>query len=238
MNKKNIFVISIFIIFIVVSIFISLDTFNGVEYNNKSNKVLLSSNELGNVSVEGPYGNISSPIKIAFIVGVHPLESNSHNTLLNLMKTRNNSLKYRYYVYIINVTKNKTDFDKGRLNGQLLAKNYVVPSVIKNNFTFVVDIHSHRGVYVSDNFLIAPLNNNKSKEIANNLIEGISGMDILEFKPATDGRPTSPDYVTIPIINNGTSAIIYETYINESFDITNSYLSKFIDNLDNFNFHC
>jgi hypothetical protein len=80
------------------------------------------------------------------------------------------------------------------------------------------------------------MNDKKSKEIGLKIINGIEGLHLLKFEPATDNSPSSPDYVTIPIIKNGTSSIIYETLIDEPDNITYSFLSQFIENLDSLNF--
>ncbi|MGF7117726.1 hypothetical protein [Methanobacterium oryzae] len=64
-----------------------------------SNKTAISSihvlgtNEYGKVIKEGPYGNINSPVKVAYIVGVHPLESNSHKAAIESLKSQEGSLK-------------------------------------------------------------------------------------------------------------------------------------------------
>jgi len=237
MNKEKIlhyFLISIIIILVIILFSVILKQ---IDMGENYSKTVLTSNDLGNVSIEGPYGNKNSNVKIAFIVGVHPLESNSHNTLLNLIRNKSDSLNHCYYIYVINVTKDKNDYDKGRLNGQLLARDYVVPHIIKSNYIFVVDIHSHRHDYVEDTFVIAPINDKLSIKIANKIIGRIKYLHLLKFQAATDNSPSSPDYVTIPIIKNGTSSIIFETLIDEPNNTTISFLSQFINNLDNLNFH-
>jgi hypothetical protein len=226
----------IIVILIMILILIAIWIISNQDHSTSNNIEILANNELGNVSVERNYGNSKSPIKIAIIVGVHPLEFNSHNAIIKQIKLKNKSLSYSYDVYIINVTKDRNDFDKGRMNGQILAKNFVTPLITSRNYTFAVDIHSHRGVYVANNFLVAPLNNKRSKTIATSIANDIDGLDILDFVPANDGSPTSPDYVTIPIINNGTPAIIYETYLNESNTVVNKLMSLFIEKLDNYQF--
>jgi len=228
---KHILII-ILIILIILAIIISINTY----YINNSGSETLGTNNLGTVSLEGPFGNINSSDKIAFIIGVHPLESNSHISLLNYIRNNSEMLNKSYYIYIINVTKDKNDFDKGRVNGQLLAKNYVVPDINKKNYNFVVDIHSHRGVYSEKNFIIAPLNDPLSEEIGINIIKNIEGLEILKYIPADDESPTSPDYVSIPILKNGTHTIIYETYLNESETTTNTFIEKFVNSLDRIKF--
>ena len=228
---RNILII-ILTILIILGIILSISTY----YINTSHEKILGTNDLGTVSLEGPYGNTNSSDKIAFIIGVHPLESNSHISLLNTIRNNDKNLNKYYYIYIINVTKDKNDFSKGRMNGQLLAKDYVVPDIKNRNYTFVVDIHSHQGVYVEKNFIIAPLNDPRSTEIGLNIIEDIEEIKLLKYIPADDGEPTSPEYVSIPILKNGTSNIIYETFLNESEATTNTFMKKFIKNLDKYKF--
>ncbi len=132
--------------------------------NISSTERVLGANDLGKVTVEGPYGNINSPIKIAFIIGVHPLESNSHKAMEEQVKSKNKTLNYCYYIYKINVTKDPSNYDKGRMNGQLLANQFVVPDIIKQNYTLVADIHSNEGNYKEKWFVFAP-NEDKNSEI-------------------------------------------------------------------------
>ena len=219
-------------ILIILGIVLSINTY----YLNTDNEKILGKNNLGTVSLEGPFGNINSSDKIAFIIGVHPLESNSHKSLINTIRNNDKNLNKSYYIYKINVTKDKNDFSKGRMNGQLLAKEYVVEDIKNKSYDFVVDVHSHRGVYVEKNFIISPLNDSNSTKIALNIIENIENMKFLKYIPADDGDPTSPEYVSIPILKNGTPTIIYETYLNESETITNNFMEQFIKNLDNYVF--
>lgn len=224
---KKIHLIILLIFFIAIGYF-SLGFIN----NNNFSSTKLGETELGTVYVEGPYGNPNSDNKIAIIIGVHPLEFKSHDSLLKHIKSYSKSLNNSYYVYIIDVTKDADDFDKGRLNGQILAREYVVPDIVKKKYSLSIDFHGHRGVYSENNFIIAPLNDKRSTIIGENIIGNINGMKILKYVPESDGRPTSPNYVSIPILKNGTPSLIYETYINESDSTTDNFMSKFLINLD------
>jgi len=226
------------ILFIVLTILITLGIILSISiyYIDTANKKTLVTNDLGTVTLEGPFGNTNSSDKIAFIVGVHPLESNSHISLLNNIRNNDKNLNKSYYIYIINVTKDRNDFEKGRMNGQLLARDYVVPDIKNKKYDFVVDVHSHRGVYLEKNFIISPLDDSKSREIGLNIISDIEGMKILKYIPEDGGDPTSPEYVSIPILKNGTSTLIYETFLNESETATNTFIEKFIKNLDKYVF--
>lgn len=232
-NKKiKIIIILTIITIVLIGLIITLKAEN-IEMDKKE---IIGENELGTVSIEGPYGNTNSSEKIAFIIGVHPLEANSHLSLLKTIQKNDKMFNKSYQIYIINVTKDKDNFDKGRVNGQLLARDYVVQDIKNKNYTFVVDIHSHRDVYREKNFIISPLDNLKSKKIGLEIIKNIKGMEILNYTPADDGHPTSPDYVSIPILNNGTPTIIYETYLNESENTTDYFMKNFIENLDKISF--
>jgi hypothetical protein len=195
---------------------------------------LLGSTDYGNVVKEGPYGNKNSRVKIAYIVGVHPLESNAHEAILESIKSDNKSLNYCYYIYRINVTKDAGDYDKGRINGQLLANKYVVPDIEKNNFQLVIDVHSNRGKdtsYKENRFLAVPVSDNKSELIASEIINKISWL--VYYIPPKGKGPTSPEYITDPLINSGTPSIVYETYMYEPYETTLEHANEFIMTVDN-----
>ena len=234
MNNKIIGILTVVMVLILIASIFTI--FMKEDYPQKT----LSNNddELGTVKIEGPYGNLSSPNRIAFIIGTHPLEYNSHEALVNLIRSNksNSNIQNAYYIYIINVTKDRTDFAKGRMNGQLLGEKYVVPHINEQNYSFVVDVHSHRGVYEEYNFIIAPLNDAESVNIGLMIINNISNMSLLKFVPEEDGNPTSPDFISIPILKNGTPTLIYETYLNETNDATLKFITEFFQNLDNIDF--
>ncbi len=207
---------------------------NGITTNSDTNESILGSNDKGTVELIGPFGNTNSNVKIAYIIGVHPLESTAHQTLYDSIKEKNSSLKYCYYIYKINVTKNPNDDSEGRMNGQLLANEFIVPDVTKKDYNLVVDVHSNQGTnggnYKETNFIFAPNNNTKSKTIAETLISNIPGL--VYYFPESQ---TSPSFVTIPIIESGTPAIIYETYRYEPLETTQKYINELISQVDKLN---
>lgn len=198
---------------------------------NKPTTQLLGNGSLGYVQLLGPFGNISSKVKIAYIIGMHPLESNSHNALYKTLTTKK-KLKYSYYIYKVTVTKNTNDYNLGRMNGQLIAQKYIVPNIKLNKYNLVVDIHSNRdkahgGAYEKSNFIFAPLNKASSKVIADKLIKQIPGLSY--YYPSSQ---TSPPYCTEPIINAGIKTIIYETGLNEPASTTLNYIKQLIEKID------
>jgi len=199
-------------------------------YRNLRNKTL-GKTDIGSVQLIGPIGNPASNIKVAYIIGVHPLESNSHNSLYTNLLSKGKNLKYQYFIYKVIVTKQASDYVNGRLNGQLLAQKYVLPHIKANSVNFVIDVHPNQGKnggnYEKTNFIFAPLNNNVSKSIANTIISKIPGLSY--YFPASQ---TSPHYITNPLVQAGIKTIIYETYLYESKTTTDTFIKKLIDIVD------
>lgn len=182
----------------------------------------------GEVKKEGPYGNASSPVKIAYIVGVHPQEPYAHQALLEAIKNHDKSLQYCYYIYRVNVTKDFADYEKGRMNGQLLANKYVVPDIKSQKFQLAIDVHSNVGNWQETRFVFSPVNGSKAESTAMELKNKISWL-----KYYVPPNPTSPQYVTIPLIQAGIPAIIYETYYYDSYETTKNHADEFVVTVDN-----
>jgi hypothetical protein len=176
---------------------------------------VLGNNSYGVVAKMGPYGNTSSPVKVAYLVGVHPWEQYAHDAAVKAVQSKDKSLKYCYYIYQINVTGGiDTDYETGRMAGQILAGDYILPDIEKNDYQLVVDIHSNKGgkdSYDVGWFINVPYEDQRSNQIAQELLDKIPGL--VTYNPPLS---TSPYYVTIPIIRAGTPAIIYEAYEYDS----------------------
>jgi hypothetical protein len=207
-----------------------------LDYYNTSGKMadfaimkpwnVLGVTDYGRVTIDGPYGNINAP-KIAIIVGVHPLESNAHNAIVELIKRKAESLNYCYYIYTIEVTKDASDYEKGRMNGQILANQFVVPHIISHNYKLALDIHANQGNYAETWFIFAPQEDIQSKTIALKIKDNVPGL--LYYNPPSQ---TSPQYVTIPLINAGIPAIVYETYLFEPYEETLRRGEAFLNAVD------
>ncbi len=232
-SKKRIIIIAIIlplIIFLANSLVTPTSIAPAKIEVNSSNQVL-GGTDYGNVIKEGPYGNASSPVKVAFIVGVHPWEYVAHNMAMESIENHSKSLKYCYYIYRVNVTEGIDDYDTGRMNGQLLANKYVVPDIINQDFQFVVDVHSNKGSldnYAVGWFINVPCEDNQSSKLAYQIQARVPGL--VQYDPPD---PTSPTYVTIPIIRNGTPAVIYESYQYDSPDTEQSRMDEVVSAVDN-----
>ena len=167
----------------------------------------LGSTSYGKVVKIGPFGNRDSATKIAYIIGVHPLESSPHKALLQSIKELDTSLKYCYYVYQVTVTKDAGNYAKGRMNGQLLAKYLVVPDILRKKYTLTVDVHNNVGNWAKTKFIFSPVSGTKAETIARTINSKISWLSY--FYPP---NPTSLQYVTIPLIKGGVPAVVFEVY--------------------------
>lgn len=195
---------------------------------------LLGENDLGSVHIHGPFGDVSSEIKIAYLIGMHPLESKSHRALFEKLTSRDD-LKYCYYLYNINVN-DKASETEGRLEGQLLAEEFVKDEIINENYDLFLDIHSNRGPkgpgdYKITNFVFAPGFDEKSSGFMNEILEKID--EIVYYAPEFR---SSPPYITEPTSKAGIATVVYECYSYEPMEVTCDLASKLIGIVDDLKF--
>ncbi|MEE3418478.1 MAG: adhesin [Methanosphaera sp.] len=187
---------------------------------------------MGSVHLHGPYGNRESKIKIAYNIGMHPLESKSHRALFETILSKSDELNYQYHIYNINVSGPLDEKTEGRMDGQLLAQEFVAPHIIDNDYDFFVDIHSNKGQrgpgkYEKTNFIFAPGFDEKSSQYMNILLDRIK--ELCYYAPE---YRTSPEYITIPVVNSGIPTIVYETFSYESMNKTYELASLLVENVD------
>lgn len=202
--------------------------------STKFDAVLLGKNDLGSVHIHGPFGDEDSNVKIAYLIGMHPLESKSHRALFDNLIAKDD-LKYCYYLYNIDVL-DKTSETEGRLEGQLLAQEFVAPHIIDNGYDLFLDIHSNRGSngpgeYSITNFVFAPGFDEKSTGYMDEILKAIPELEYYapEFR-------SSPPYITEPTANAGIVTVVYECYSYEDFSLTSQLALKLIECVDNLKF--
>lgn len=200
---------------------------NSQEYES----TVIGENELGSVCLHGPFGDINSDIKIAYVIGMHPLESKSHRALFDKL-TGMQDLKHCYYLYNINVN-DKASETEGRLEGQLLAQEFIKDDIINKEYDLFLDIHSNRGShgpgeYKITNFIFAPGFDEKSEKIMNQILDCIE--EITYYAPEFR---SSPPYITEPTANAGIPTIVYECYSYEDYCLTCELAEKLINCVDN-----
>ncbi|MGB4611699.1 MAG: hypothetical protein WBH74_03540 [Methanothermobacter thermautotrophicus] len=195
--------------------------------NHEARGEVIGSDELGTVERMGPYGNHDSPIRIAIITGVHPLEGDAHSAMIKAVEENSDRLRYMYVIYHVNVTRDPSDYERGRMAGQVLAGRYVVPDVSAGDYALAVDVHSNRGNYAVRRFVFTPLPEERSRGIAMELSSRISWLSY-HFPESQ----TSPAYVTEPLIRNGIPAILYENYMYQDLSRTLEDAREFLMTLD------
>ena len=195
---------------------------------------LLGQNDLGSVHLHGPFGDASSQVRIAYVIGMHPLESKSHRALFDELTSRD-GLKYCYYLYNINVN-DKDSETEGRLEGQLLAQEFIKDDIIDKRYDLFLDIHSNRGSngpgdYRITNFVFAPGFDERSSGFMNEIIDSMD--EIVYYAPEFR---SSPPYITEPTAKAGIPTLVYECYSFEEFEYTCSLASKLVDVVDSLHF--
>lgn len=196
---------------------------------------LIGENDLGRAYIHGPFGNTDSDIKIAYLIGMHPLESKSHRALFEKL-THADDLKYCYYIYNIEVFEVSSETE-GRMEGQLLAREFVRDELIDEKYYLFLDIHSNRGSkgpgdYQITNFVFAPGFDEKSSDILEKILGEFA--DIEYYAPE---HRTSPPFITEPTAKKGIPTIVYECYSYEAMEITCDLAEKLVRIIDNLNFN-
>lgn len=195
---------------------------------------LIGKTSYGKVYFIGAIGNRSSKVKIAYVVGLHSMEHQIHDSLYKIMKNKVN-MKYKYYIYRIVLTKKKGSYSTLRMRGQKLAKKYIVPHAKKQNFDLVADIHSTSGIsYKQTYFIHVPKNQHEpSMKLAKKTIELIKSIEnnskILYWSPPTQ---TSPPYIHLPLIKAGTPTFVFETWSYEKKSQTDKRAKILIQAID------
>ena len=237
MIKKEHIIISILLIAIVILSMLIVFTFESHEESPQlpyRQTLANDSSDPGTVEVIRNIGNPDGE-RIAYVVGVHPLEHLTHETLVRLLPNMT-GLNKSYDIYIINVTddvgyygQGLDDYsDPGRQNGQNLAYEYVYPEIQNGNYSLAIDIHSHVGAYDYETFVFSPVKGGMGERYANEVAQ--SCPDIASYSPDST---TSGPYLTIPLNENGVPAFYFEEYSFASQDVKDEHMRELILAVDN-----
>lgn len=197
---------------------------------------LIGNDSLGTVEVIKNVGNPNGK-KIAYVVGVHPLENDTHTTLLNQLPKQSN-LNYCYDIYVINVSMNYSQYGQllpddqpGREEGQNLALKYVYPQIVNGSYELAVDIHGHGSAYPYDTFVFSPVDGGTGEAYGRNVSQ--STQNISYYNPY---QTTSGPYLTIPLNENGVPAFYLEENSYFSQDVKDMHMRELIKGVDGLKF--
>ena len=241
MIKKEHYIILILVIIIILAIAIAIINMshdeNQVTVNNATlAHELLANESTGSVEVIRNVGNPNGK-RIAYVVGLHPLENQTHRTLLKLLPTLTD-LDCCYDIYIVNVTKDighygdgSSDNSLGRQNGQNLAFKYVYPEIVNGSYELAIDVHSNVGAYQYRTFVFSPVKESLSGEYAQ--IIANDSQNISYYVP--DSTISGP-YLTIPLNENGVPAFYFEEYSFAPQSEKDSHMLELIYKVDDLDF--
>lgn len=188
-----------------------------------------NSDEPGTVEVIRNVGNPDGK-RIAYVVGLHPLENLTHRTLVKLLCNMTD-LNYCYDIYVVNVTEDigyygdglSNGENPGRQHGQELAYRYVYPQIVNGNYELAIDVHSNIGAYDYKTFVFSPVKEGLGSEYAQMIAQ--SSEDISYYAPDST---TSGPYLTIPLNENGVPAFYFEEYSFASQDDKDEHVTELI----------
>lgn len=197
--------------------------------------VTIANSTVGSVKVIKNLGNPNSSKKVAYVVGVHPLEHEVHETLVKMLPNRTD-LNCCYDIYVINVTEDvghygdglSDDESPGRQNGQDLAYEFVYPEIKDGGYDLAIDVHSNVGAYPYKTFVFSPVKNSISVDYADEIASICPNISCY----APDSTTSGP-YLTIPLNENGIPAFYFEEYSFASQDVKDEHILELIYAVDN-----
>ena len=235
MKKEHLLILILIIVILALSIAIAAVKVSDEKIeidNNGTYAELLANTSTGSVEVMRNIGNPDGE-RIAYVVGVHPLENETHRTLVKLLPTLTD-LNCCYDIYMINVTEDigyygdgSSDDSPGRQNGQNLAREYVYPEIAGGNYSLAVDVHSNVGAYPYQTFVFSPVKEALSVDYAQQVADASSGISYYSPESTTSGP-----YLTIPLNENGVPAFYYEEYSFAEQDEKDSHMMELIYAVD------
>ena len=165
-------------------------------------------NDLGTVD-KYVFGNANAETELVLIAGIHPREKLSIEPEIKAAKEFAKDHDVKFTVYHVNVTKNPTEYQSSRDNGESLVHDYVNPDVNTTHAKAVIISHSHIEGYGDGYYLATPAMDNASVELSRKIA------DTSDFKyfPTDKSQPlkaTSAILVSKPIADAGYPTFVYE----------------------------
>ena len=234
-KKEHVIIVALLIIILTFSFLIitTLESQAGNDQSTYRETLANDPNDPGTVDVIRNIGNPDGE-KIAYVVGVHPLEHLTHETLVRMLPNMT-GLSHCYDLYIINVTEDVGYYgdgldnyeNPGRQNGQNLAYNYVYPEIANGNYKMAIDVHSNIGAYPYKTFVFSPVNDGLGVKYAQEVASNCQDIDY--YSPDTT---TSGPFLTIPLNENGVPSFYFEEYSFATQDVKDEHMLELIRAID------
>lgn len=196
-------------------------------------ETVVGNSTLGTVTKITGYGNSSSNIRVALIVGVNQ-KTQTESAVISTLESLTD-LKYSYDIYVVKASNetqaNSDSNDTSNLTinnkTQSLAYEYAVPDIINNQYNFTMDVH---GVNDSNSFVFVPSDDTfTSKKVVSYIS---NNTNVGRYLP---NSYSYADYVSVPLISNNIPSMVYVT--NEySVDGTSQEISDVMHAVDGFDF--
>lgn len=238
MIRKRFILILLILIVIAVFAFVNISQMasNDQTPANDTSQItreIIANDSLGSVEVIRNIGNPDGK-RIAYVVGVHPLENDTHQTLLNLLPEMTD-LDCCYDVYVIRVNLDFSQYgqlypddEPGRAEGQDLAYEYVYPQIVNGSYELAVDVHAHGGAYPYDTFVFCPVDGTTGEAYGRNV--SADTQNVSYYNPY---HTTSGPYLTVPLNENGVPAFYFEENSFYDQSIKDSHMLELIHAVDN-----
>ena len=165
-------------------------------------------NDLGTVD-KYVFGNANAETELVLIAGIHPREKLSIEPEIKAAKEFAKDHDVKFTVYHVNVTKNPTEYQASRDNGESLVHDYINPDVNTTHAKAVIISHSHIEGYGEGFYLATPAMDNASVDIA----QKIAKSSDFKYFPTNKSQPlkaTSAILVSKPIADAGYPTFVYE----------------------------
>ena len=220
-NKTKIILIVVFLAIVGV-----LFAYDSISNTTGDTAVKHWENDVGTVD-KYVFGNANSATELVLIAGIHPREPLAIEPEIKAAKEFAKGHDVKFTVYHVNVTKNATDYQASRDNGESLVHDYINPDVNTTNGKAVIISHSHIEGYGEGFYLATPAMDDASVDIA----QKIANSSDFNYFPTNKSQPfkaTSATLVSKPIADAGYPTFVYEIPENiTEEDSTNKAIELF-----------
>ena len=185
---------------------------------------LIGKNDSGSVYLHEPFHARKNNKKVAFITGINPIESQAYRAVFEAIKSPLSISFTSFYMYHINYNKS-VDKEKQREIGEKLAKEFIVPHIIENDYMLIIDVHS---------------NTNENSQAENNIFAITGDEEFEEYVKDLSSQMlknneyesyTNPSYIK-DLIDNNQKVTYFETDSYQPPGLTYTITSNLMKTID------